>query len=57
MTEKRVKCSCQNTKCKRYGLCKECIEHHKGKAKLPHCQRPENIEAAKNIKKLDFIIW
>ncbi|MGL5328716.1 MAG: hypothetical protein ACRDD7_05560 [Peptostreptococcaceae bacterium] len=51
------RCSCKNTKCTRHGNCKECIEHHKGKEKVPYCKRPENIEASKKMKELSHIIW
>lgn len=51
-------CSCKNTKCTRYGNCKECIQHHKthSKNKLPYCKRPENIEAAKKMSGFSHII-
>ncbi|MGL5750791.1 MAG: hypothetical protein ACRCXT_09710 [Paraclostridium sp.] len=51
-------CSCKNTRCIRYGNCKECIEHHKTHSnnKLPHCKRPENVEVAEKLKDLSHII-
>lgn len=49
-------CSCKNLKCKIHGNCKECIEHHKEHGQ-PHCKRPENLEAVKEMRKLPFIIW
>jgi hypothetical protein len=51
-------CSCKNIKCARNGKCKECIEHHKTHInnKLPHCKRPENIEAVKKISSFSHVI-
>ena len=48
-------CSCKNLKCKIHGNCKECIDHHKEHGQ-PHCKRPENLEAVKEMRKLPFII-
>lgn len=48
-------CSCKNLKCKIHGNCKECIDHHKEHGQ-PHCKRPENLEAVKEMRKLTFII-
>ena len=39
-------CSCKNLKC---------IDHHKEHGQ-PHCKRPENLEAVKEMRKLPFII-
>ena len=48
-------CSCKNLKCKIHWNCKECIDHHKEHGQ-PHCKRPENLEAVKEMRKLPFII-
>jgi len=33
------KCTCPKTKCKLHGKCKECIEKHEAKGKIPRCKR------------------
>ena len=43
-------CSCKNLKCKIHRNCKECIDHHKEHGH-PHCKRPENLEAVKEMRK------
>ncbi|MFR0861781.1 MAG: hypothetical protein ACLS5A_02840 [Pseudoruminococcus massiliensis] len=37
-------CKCRWKNCKRYGNCKECIEHHQknNKYPLPYCMRKPN---------------
>ncbi|HPU59151.1 MAG TPA: hypothetical protein PLG48_06555, partial [Candidatus Avimonas sp.] len=52
MAEIKKACTCRWKNCKRYGNCRECIEHHKRHEKypLPYCKR--KVKAEKRDKNL-----
>ncbi len=35
----KMDCPCKRVKCKRFGKCDECREHHEGKRLPPYCEQ------------------